>query len=148
MPHFGLMREDDQGSEEALLMRAKLHVRGGKRRLRQKKVKDGVVTLYDALISAMNWYVASPERRINLRIHENDSLDDDKILYDILTRSGVLDGIFDYEAFMNLVSSALNDSVQNFDHEDTLSGFESVMRQLGVMPFDESRLPPEDPSTF
>jgi hypothetical protein len=148
MPHFGLMHEDDQESEEGLLMRAKLHVRGGKRRLRQNKIKDGVVTLYDALISAMNWYVASPERRMNLRINENDNLDDDKTLYDILARSGVLDGIFDYEAFMKLVSNALNDSAHNFDHEDTLSNLESVLRQLGVMPFDESKLPPEDPLTF
>jgi hypothetical protein len=36
----------------------------------------------------------------------------------------------------------------DYDYQGVLSAFESVMTQLGVMPFDEERLPPEDPSTF
>ncbi len=148
MPHFGLMREDALGPEEGLLMRSKLHIRAGKRRLRQNKLTYGIITLYDALISAMQWYIASSERRKNLRINEGDDLNDDNTLFDILKRSGVLDETFDYRAFNILVEDALNDSIHSFNHEDILKRFESVMNQLGVMPFDESKLPPEDPSTF
>lgn len=35
MPHFGLMDADALGPIEAPLMRARLHIRGGRRRLRQ-----------------------------------------------------------------------------------------------------------------
>lgn len=148
MPHFGLMDEAALGPVEGPLMRAKLHIRGGKRRLRQGKLAYGIITLYDALISAMQWYVASPERREQLRINESDNMNNDKTLFNILSRSGVIDGTFDYEAFDRLVESALYDSMSGFDYKEMLKSYEAVMTQLGVMPFDENKLPPEDPSTF
>jgi hypothetical protein len=36
----------------------------------------------------------------------------------------------------------------DYDCRGLLEGIESVMVQLGVMPFNEDELPPEDPSTF
>jgi len=63
MPHFGLMDETKMGKADAALMRARLHIRGGRRRLRQKKVAAGLVTLYDALLSAMRWYLLKTPRR-------------------------------------------------------------------------------------
>ena len=148
MPHFGLIDEAALGPVESLLMRAKLHIRGGKRRLRQGKLVDGIVTLYDALVSAMQWYTASPERMEGIRVDKDENMNDDKTLYNILTRSGVLDGTFDYEAFDGLVERALYDSISGFDYNETLMSFENVMTQLGVMPFEENELPPEDPLTF
>ncbi len=49
MPHFGLMDEGSLGPVEGPLMRARLHIRGGKRRLRQGKIAAAIATLYDAL---------------------------------------------------------------------------------------------------
>lgn len=148
MPHFGLMDEAALGPVEGPLMRAKLHIRGGKRRLRQGKISYGIITLYDALVSAMQWYVASPERIKNLGIDEDDNMNDDKTIFNMLSRSGVVDGSFDYEAFDRLVETALYDSMSGFDYKDMLESYEIVMTQLGVMPFEENELPPEDPSTF
>ena len=148
MPHFGLMDEAALGPVKGPLMRAKLHIRGGRRRLRQGKISLGIITLYDALISAMQWYVASPEHIEDLRIDEGDNVNDDKTLFDILLRSGVVDGSFDYGAFDRLAEDALYDSMSGFDYKDMLESYEAVMTQLGVMPFDENALPPEDPSTF
>ncbi len=148
MPHFGLMDEAALGPVEGPLMRAKLHIRGGKRRLRQGKISYGIITLYDALVSAMQWYVASPERTKNLGIDEDDNMNDDKTIFNMLSRSGVVDGSFDYEAFDRLVENALNDSMSGFDYKEMLESYEIVMTQLGVMPFEENELPPEDPSTF
>ncbi len=148
MPHFGLMDEDALGPVEAPLQRAKLHIRGGKRRLRQGKISDGILALYDAIVSAMDWYIAVPERRENLQIEKNDDLKDDKTLFTVLTRSGVLDGSFDYEAFDALVEEALHSQMTYYDYTEVLKGIESFMKQLGVMPFNEDDLPPEDPSTF
>jgi len=148
MPHAGLMNEGALGPEGGLLQRARLHIRGGKRRLRQGRVPAGLVTLYDALIAAMEWYFASPERRNRLVIRNDDDLRDDKVLYKILVRSGVLDGRFDYVAFDTFIGDIIYGKAMEYDYESLAKGIESVMVQLGVMPFNEEELPAEDPSTF
>ncbi|MBF0505392.1 MAG: hypothetical protein HQL09_01030 [Nitrospirae bacterium] len=142
------MNADELGPEAAALQQAKLHIRGGKRRLRQGKIAAGIVTLYDALGSAMQWYLLLPGHRALLNISADDNLNDDKTIFDVLSRSGVLDRTFDYEAFDRVVDQALHESLSDYDYSAMLEGIESVMRQLGVMPFDESELPPEDPATF
>lgn len=128
-------------------MRARLHIRGGRRRLRQGKVSLGILTLYDALVQGMEWYIADPDHRKHLGIGDDD-IRNDKVLFNALTRAGVLDGGFDYEEFNKTVEKALRSNLDDFDYRDMLAGIESVMTQLGVMPYDESKLPPEDPSTF
>lgn len=147
MPHFGLMDEKALGPEAAAFQRARLHIRGGRRRIGQGKINDGIVTLYDALLFAMQWYISSPGRRSNLKIDATDDLRDDKTVFIILRRSGVLDGKFDFEAFDKLIEKILKQETVAYDYKDILEGIESVMTQLGVMPFDENKLPPEDPLT-
>lgn len=149
MPHFGLMNtEDSFKSEEGALLRARLHIRAGRRRLRQGKISSGIVTLYDALLFAMDWYIFSSERKQRLLIKEGEDLKNDKTLYALLVRSGVLDGSFDYAAFDKVVESEAMDEMPGYDYKWILEGVESVMTQLGVMPFDEASLPAEDPKTF
>lgn len=149
MPHFGLMNtEDSFKSEEGALLRARLHIRGGKRRLRQGKISAGIVTLYDAFLFAMDWYIASSERRKTLQIRDGDDMKNDKAVFTVLNRSGVLDSRFDYIAFNKIVEKAATEEMPGYDYRDMLEGFEAAMTQLGVMPFDENSLPPEDPSTF
>jgi hypothetical protein len=148
MPHFGLMNEAALGPLGGPLQRARFHVRGGKRRLRQGKVAAGIVTLYDALSAAMQWYIASPERKKGLTILSGEDLNDDGTAYQVLVRSRVLDGKFDFDGFDRLAERALDHEIPGFDPGEVLAGVESVMTQLGVMPFDETALPPEDPATF
>lgn len=148
MPHAGLMDERALGPEEGPLQRARLHIRGGKRRLRQGKIPEGVVTLYDALSAALEWYFASPERKGLLIIREGDNLKDEENLYEILVRSGVLDGSFDVGEFNQVIEGILYSNAADLDHQGILKGIEAVMTQLGVMPFDETALPKEDTSTF
>lgn len=147
MPHFGLMDEHALGPVEALRQRARLHVRAGKRRLRQGKIAAGVATLYDALISAMRWYVASRERG-GAAGAAAGGLDDDRSLHAALVRSGVLDGRFDFDAFHRSMEHALHEDLFGHEQAALVAGYEAVMTQLGVMPFDEASLPPEDPGTF
>jgi hypothetical protein len=148
MPHFGLMDEQGLGPIKGPFQRARLHIRGGKRRLRQGKISAGIVTLYDALEGAMRSYSADPSRLRTLTTKEGEDLNDDKTLYAALVRSGVLDGKFDFEAFDRLMERALNEEIANYDYGVLLSEIESIMTRLGVMPFDENELPPEDPATF
>lgn len=148
MPHFGLMDENKLGPVEGPLQRARLHIRGGKRRLRQGKIAAGIVTLYDALEGAMKSYVADPAKRAQLAIHADENLNDERTLYAVLVRSRVLDGVFDYDSFDRLVETALHQELPSYDYRELLARFETVMTRLGVMPFDEAALPPEDPKTF
>ena len=147
MPHFGLMDPDALGTEAAALQRARLHIRGGRRRLRQGKISAGLGTLYDALLFALEWYIASPDRRKTLPIKEGDNLRDDRTVFALLVKAGVIDGRFDYGAFKDLVEAAPSES-SVYDYTEILNRVESVMTRLGVMPFEESELPPEDPSTY
>ncbi len=148
MPHFGLMDEKKLGPTEGPFLRARLHIRGGKRRLRQGQIAAGIVTLYDALEGAMQAYVADPVRKERLAIRRGEDLNDDKTLYAVLVRSRVLDGNFDFDAFDRLTERALREEMPGYDYRGLLADIESVMAQLGVMPFDEASLPPEDPKTF
>lgn len=148
MPHSGLMNEQALGPVKGPFVRARLHIRGGKRRLRQGKISAGIVTLYDALEGAMRSYTSDPLRLSTLAIKEGENLNDDNTLYAVLVRSGALDGKFDFEAFDRLTERALHEEISNYDYGEILSGIESIMTRLGVMPFDENELPPEDPATF
>ena len=149
MPHFGLMSTEDSFKKaEGALLRARLHIRGGKRRLSQGKISAGIVTLYDALIFALRWYFMAPEHREELRISEAVDLTDEKAMIRTLVSSDVLDRSFDLRAFDKLVDKAAYEEMPGFDYGPMLGQFESLMTRLGVMPFDEAGLPPEDPSTF
>ncbi len=149
MPHFGLMNtEDSFRTAEGALLRARLHIRAGKRRLRQGKISAGILTLYDAFCFAMDWYAFPPERKGGLGIREGEDLKNEKTLYKILVRSRVLDGAFDFAAFDKLVEYASENEMPDYNYKELLQEINSVMTQLGVMPFDESALPPEDPNTF
>ena len=148
MPHFGLMDEKALGPVEGPFMRARLHMRGGKRRLSEGKIAAGIVTLYDALEAAMTAYVEDPQRRAYIDIRDDEDLKNERMLYAALVRSRVLDGDFDFDAFDRLAEVALNNEMPGYDYRQLLTDIESVMIQLGVMPFDEASLPPEDPQTF
>ena len=148
MPHFGLMDEEILGPVYGPLQRARLHIRGGKRRLRQGKISAGIVTLYDALEGAMRSYIEVPGRLAKLEMGKGEDVNNEKALYAALVRTGVIDGAFDFEAFDRLTERALHEEMPGYDYTKLLADIESVMTQLGVMPFDETLLPPEDPQTF
>ena len=111
MPHFGLMNEEVLGPVAGPLMRAKLHIRGGRRRLREGKISAGIVTFYDALVFAMKWYIAQADKRKLLCITEKDDLTDDRTMFEVLRRSGVIDGTLDFEAFDKVVEQALEEEM-------------------------------------
>lgn len=152
LPHFGLINEDALGPVKGPLMRAKLHIRGARRRFERGQITDGILALYDALCSAMDWYIAAPERRRGLVVKEGDDLMNDESLYRVLVRSGVLDGSFNYQKMSSLVMKALDKDIQEptseFDWREFMKKTEAVFTALGVMPFDEKTLPEERPEPF
>ncbi len=63
-------------------------------------------------------------------------------------RSAVLSGTFDYERYDRVLDRALETEIPPAAAAGVLEGVESVLTELGVLPFDESELPPENPGTF
>jgi hypothetical protein len=99
----------------------------------------------------MEWYVAAEERRKGLDIREGDNLKNDWNLYEVLVRSGVLDGTLDFAELDKILRKALENmenGLKGCDWQRLLEKFEKAFTQIGVMPFDEASLPPEDPATF
>jgi hypothetical protein len=134
------------GPELAALQRARLHLRGGRRRLRQGKISYGIAALADALTNAMEWFCAAPARRARVPATPEE-LRSDRTLYAALVRGAVLDGTFDFDRFERLVDRALETELPAADAAGIADGVAGVFTQLGVLPFDENQLPQEDPLT-
>lgn len=149
MPHFGHMDESKLTKNEADLLRARLHLRSGKRRLSEGKLRSGVATVFDALYSAMRAYVTAPANRSRF---EGVDLGEAQGLYDALVGADVLDGRFEFSRFMEMLEKAVDDILPEFDsgYDSAwiIDGIKPVMTQLGILPFDESTLPKEDPGAF
>jgi len=149
MPHAGLMSTKESfDNAEGALLRARLHIRGGRRRLSQGKVAAGIVTLYDALIFALRYYFMFPEHRDKLNTEGTLDLTEERDMLMALRKAGVLDNTFDLEAFEALVDKASREEMPGYDFKPLLSSFEALMTLLEVMPFDETLLPAEAPATF
>ncbi len=143
MPHFGLIDDSLQLAESSLL-RARLHVRGGKIRLSEGRKEDGVAALYDAMVFAMLRFFDSDESRKNLQINSDDNLDDDRTLFIILKKSSVINSSVDIEDFDYLyqkMDDAIEDNLIGFDEHQFMSRFNRIMTSLEAIPFDESELP-------
>ncbi len=146
-PHFGLLDETKMSQEEALLMRAKLHWRGGKRRIEENKGPEGIVTLYDALLSAMRWHVLTRHMK-KLGTGAKEKLEDDNAVIALLIQTGDLDD----SAELKAIEQTVNQTLQGEDAPADLGCFmaqtEEILTRLELLPFDESALPPEDPETY
>jgi len=137
------MDEGGLGPEASELMRARLHVRSARIRLADGRIHEGVSTLFDALLSSFRWYVVSPERTAALRIEDGEDLNDERVICEVLKRSGVIDASFDFGRICDTEDRILEHGVKGVDHKELSDQMESVMETLGVIPFDEDELPPE-----
>lgn len=153
MPHFRLMDPDRMESAEAVFLRAKIHVRGGKRRISENKIPAGIASLHDAFLSAMQRFFLAPDLKKKLLTVKNFDIDlyDEEILFLILKKSGIINDSFTETDFIYLcavLDEALTSNLNSFDQEKYYTLFDNVMEQLGILPYSENELPPEDPSTY
>ncbi|MGY5855332.1 MAG: hypothetical protein RTS72_01945 [Candidatus Thorarchaeota archaeon] len=143
MPHFGLI-DDSLQLEDASLLRARLHVRGGRIRLEEGRMEDGVAALYDAVVYAMLRFFDSDELRKDLQIDDGDDLNDDRTLFVILKKSKIIDssvGLDDFEYLFQKMDDAIEDHLTDFDQHQFMYRFNRIMTTLEAIPFDESDLP-------
>ena len=146
-PHFGLMDESKMSREKALLMRTKLHWRCGSGRLTANRSAEAVAILYDALLSAMRWYIL---RHLPHALGENadEKLENERYVFSLLRRAGILDQSLDLPFIEEMVDKALMEEDVSFDHHRFLQQLDSFLTRLGILPFDVTELPPEDSATL
>ncbi|MEW6519938.1 MAG: hypothetical protein AB1461_11040 [Thermodesulfobacteriota bacterium] len=144
-PHFGLMDESKMSKVEAQLMRCKLHWRCGVRRVRDDKAAAGLTTLYDALLSAMRWYILTNLRQ-ELGANAEENLENERFVFSLLRRAAILDNSFDLQFILDTVDRALMEEDVSSEQERAVILMQQFLTRLGVLPFDEAELPPEEPA--
>lgn len=151
MPHFGLMNPEEMKRVDAALLRAKLHIRGGERRLNEDKISAGVAALYDAVICALEYSVLFLESENKIEVFESDDLSEERDLFNILKRSKIINENFtnsDFDFLYNTLDKTLEGDVSDFNRDDFMQKINDLMTQLGVLPFSYDELPVENPSTY
>lgn len=145
MPHFGLMDEGKMQPLDAALERAKLHIRCGRRRMNEGKYPEGISTMYDAVLSGMRWFAIKTEA-IHDEIHKRgyQFLEDDEKLVALLAENGALPDNLDFGMLQQTLYAALDNNLEGVDYTFFLGQVEEVLAKLGITPFDEKKLPPED----
>lgn len=130
MPHTGIIDETLDGEQE-LLMRAKLHVKGGLDRFSQGMTTDAIAAFYDAISSAM-------QRCIIVREIPTSDVDISKDcdLFKLLLKSGVFNDsttLEDFEFIEQTLGDALENQLQTFDETSFLEISESLLIQLEII---------------
>lgn len=142
-PHFGLMDESKMSKVEAQLMRCKLHWRCGVKRVREDQGTAGLATLYDALLSAMRWYILTNLGQ-ELGANAEENLENERFVFALLRRAAILDSSFDLQFILDTVDRALMEEDVRSEQERALNLMQQFLTRLGVLPFDEAELPPEE----
>jgi hypothetical protein len=147
MPHFGLI--DGKLPEiEQCLLRARFHIRGGKKRIEKGEISAGIATLYNAFIFSLYWYFLSDEMLKPYLLNGDGSYNDEEILYHILLSYGKIDGNFNLKNFLRLTVKAINNELNEFIYDDFIKDFDSLMEQLKILPYNENILLEEQPITL
>jgi len=141
--HYGLMDAPQMAEEDTALMRASLHLRGGKRQLQEGLSVAGLTALYDSLLFGMQYYIAIHERCKETGITSSDALWDHVALYHKLVKAGIFNDPCAFNRLSLILERALWEESFSFDADFTLAEIEKMLTKLGVLPFNESSLPSE-----
>jgi hypothetical protein len=118
------------------LLCARLYLRGGKRRLQAGYSRAGIAALYDAVLFGMRYYVAK-HKSCNSLMQNTDPWDA-SALFHVLARAGVFENSLTFNHFSLMIERALWQESFSFDVDTVLAEVETMLRKLGVIPFDES----------
>lgn len=141
-PHFGLMDAGKMSRAEAARLRARFHWRGGRRRLAQGKTALAVVTLYDALLSGLRWYIL-----VNGAEDAPAELEREGYLFARAEQAGLLDAALELPRLQALFEQALRNEPISSDQGWFVERVAGLLTRIGILPFAEALLPPEDPDT-
>ena len=143
MPHAGLI-DESLDKDEALIMRARLHVKGAWNRFSEGMREDAIAAMYDAVSSAMQSILFRSTSREALVLEDGEDLSDDFTLFKILKRSGVFDesvSIDDFKYLAETLDDVLEKRLVSFDETLFVETVNILLVQLGVIPFNACELP-------
>ena len=146
-PHSGLIKDKELPLDEMLFLRSRLHWRAGNRRLREGKTPSAIATIYDALLSGMRWHILVDPAFKTLE-YSTGELENERYVFHLLKGRGVIDDSLNIQGIQDIVDRALMEEDITSGKEDFVNMIETFLDRIGVLPFDESKLPPEAPSTF
>ncbi|MBE0526361.1 MAG: hypothetical protein IH631_05425 [Candidatus Thorarchaeota archaeon] len=138
MPHTGIIDESLEG-EQKLLMRARLHLKGGQDRFSQGMKADAIAALYDAVSSAMQRFVILDGINHHLIRNDNDDVSDDATLFKVLLKSGIFDDATtqeDFDFIEQTLDDAFDNQLETFDETSFLEITIGLLNQLGVVSED------------
>ena len=124
-----------------------MHWRCGNRRLREGKTPSGIATIYDALLSSMRWHILlNPAYKSDT--FSTEDLENERYVFHVLKKNGVIDSSLNIQEIEYLVDKALMEENITSGKGHFVNMIENFLTRIGVLPFDESELPPEDPATY
>ncbi|MFW9785186.1 MAG: hypothetical protein ACFFFB_23095 [Candidatus Heimdallarchaeota archaeon] len=142
MPHFGFIDKKLPGIEQCLL-RARLNIIKGKKKIKNREFSTGIVELYDGFVFSLYWYFLSDKMLKPLLFNRDGSYKDEEILYQLLLLHGRIDGTFDFGTFLGLTVKAINNELKEFKYETLIKAFDSLMVELQVLPYKKKNLAQE-----
>ncbi|MFW9957404.1 MAG: hypothetical protein ACFFCT_04975 [Candidatus Odinarchaeota archaeon] len=143
LPHTGFI-DESLDKDEALLMRARLHVKGSWNRFSEGMRKDAIAAMYDAISSAMQRFLFRNVSEKVLALEKGENPSDDLTLFKSLERSGIFDesvSLDDFEYIAHTLDNALEDRLDSFDETRFVETSHILLVQLGVLPFNVCELP-------
>ena len=143
LQHTGFI-DESLDRDEALLMRARLHVRGSWNRFSEGMRKDAIAAMYDAISSAMQRFLFRNVSEKVLTLEKGENPSDDLTLFKSLERSGIFDesvSLDDFEYIAHTLDNALEDRLDSFDETRFVETSHILLVQLGVLPFNVCELP-------
>jgi len=139
MSHYDFINAPKMSDAEAALIRARRHLRSGKRYLQEGSSAAGIAAFYDAILFGMRYYIAlhkGPESLAESADHWDASA-----LFHALARSGVFDDPLTFNRCSLMVERALWQGSFAFDANAMLVEVEKILSRLGIIPFHGSSLP-------
>lgn len=120
----------------SMLVCARLNLRDGKRRIQKGFATAGVTALYDAVLFGMRYYIARHEPCASFV--KGVDLWDAASLFHALARAGVFEDPLTFNRFSLIIERALWQGSSAFDADSTLAEVETMLKKLGIVPFNES----------
>ncbi len=145
MPHANLIPSDIP-EEEELLLRAKLHIRGGRIRQQRGENADAIAAFYDALVSALLRFFVSDKLRAAHELPVPDDNSGEMEHLEILSEHNVIDanfGAIELKKLMELLGRGFAGKPVESLEDAFMEKYENVMTQLEVLPIRDEELPNE-----
>ena len=127
----------DPDEAQSALLSARLNFRDASRFLQEGSLRTGMFALYDSVLFAMYHYVVRHEANVTIDLCDGTGL------FHRLVLAGVFEDPSAFDRLSRRIERVLWQRPFSFHAKEALVEVEIMLTKLGVLPFQESTLPPE-----